>query len=459
MSALLPLVKNQPQTSFLITYSQVDPLKIVSKEDFSHAVLSAFQEVPGSSVEYWCTSEEAHEELGFHYHMVVKLKSARRWKAVKDALFEAKQIVVHFAVGHATYKLGFDYVCKEDPNPLKSDPHPHCSEIGNSNRNLGKRKHPEEDTPAPIANIEVKAAKKKRLSAGEIRKFIIQEDIRSSTHLMAIAQERSDAGEDDLADYCMNLRSEAKVTEVIDMAWMLFDAKKKMDRRKKSRIDLIKEAAGEDCPSECNGKWLVMAEEVITQNGFTVDGFSHSLYDLLKNGRQKYKNILIMGPANCGKTFILSPLQEVFSTFANPAQNKYAWLGAEDAEIIFLNDFRWSPEVIEWQVLLNLLEGSKVNLPAPKNHYSKDITVSSDVPIFATSIDEIVKTNGDPEKRQQETYMMAARWKVFQFSRQIEEEKQKKVPCCKKCFSQLVLRGEPKPKRTFTFKRVRSYSE
>ena len=54
------------------------------------------------------------------------------------------------------------------------------------------------------------------------------------------------------------------------------------------------------------------------------------------------RNILIVGPADCGKTFLLSPLREIFNTFNDPGSDKYAWLGAEEAEIIFLNDFRQS---------------------------------------------------------------------------------------------------------------------
>ena len=101
-----------------------------------------------------------------------------------------------------------------------------------------------------------------------------------------------------------------------------------------------------------------------------------------------------------------------------------------------------------------------MKLPAPKNKCSKDISLTSDVPIFATSIGEIRKTSGDKTNREEENNMMAARWKVFQFSKPIEEKAQKQVVSCKKCFAKLVLLGEPKPKRKFTFvKRKRSLSE
>ena len=49
--------------------------------------------------------------------------------------------------------------------------------------------------------------------------------------------------------------------------------------------------------------------------------------------------------------------------------------------VIFLNDFRWSSELIHWETL--------VHFPLPKNHFSKGLIISSNVPIFATSKSKI----------------------------------------------------------------------
>ena len=49
---------------------------------------------------------------------------------------------------------------------------------------------------------------------------------------------------------------------------------------------------------------------------------------------------MIVGPANTAKTFLLNPLLSMFHAFANPATGTYAWIGAHDAEIIVLNEFR-----------------------------------------------------------------------------------------------------------------------
>ena len=99
---------------------------------------------------------------------------------------------------------------------------------------------------------------------------------------------------------------------------------------------------------------------------------------------------MITGSANCGKTFLLDPLTLIFDTFCNPASGSFAWVGVQNAECIFLNDFRWLPQVIPWHDLLLMLEGHVVHLPAPKTHFAKDISLTSDTPIFCTGKHRLV---------------------------------------------------------------------
>ena len=91
--------------------------------------------------------------------------------------------------------------------------------------------------------------------------------------------------------------------------------------------------------------------------------------------KREVHNIMIIGPANCAKTFLLSPLRKIFNTFSNPANDKYSWLEAKT--------LRWKSEMIAWKELLLLLAGQTVHLRSPKNPYSSDICIDSDVPIVA----------------------------------------------------------------------------
>ena len=158
----------------------------------------------------------------------------------------------------------------------------------------------------------------------------------------------------------------------------------------------------------------------------------------MDKGRGKYRNILVKGSANCGKTFLLNPLNVLYNTFSNPASSSSAWVGAESAEIIFLNDFRWSPQVLAWHDMLLLLEGQTVHLPAPKSHFAKDLVFDADTPIFCTGKHELIfiKAGCIDEK---ETEMMRVRWRIFSFFSQIPEHEQRDVPPCPRCFASFIL--------------------
>ena len=119
----------------------------------------------------------------------------------------------------------------------------------------------------------------------------------------------------------------------------------------------------------------------------------------------------------------------IYNTFCNPACSSFAWVGAEHAECIFLNDFRWSQQIISWHDFLLMLEGQLVHLPAPETHYTKDIVFDKDTPIFSTGKHAIVYIkNVVIDKR--ETEMMSVIWRVFNFNYQIPTEEQRDIlPC------------------------------
>ena len=137
-----------------------------------------------------------------------------------------------------------------------------------------------------------------------------------------------------------------------------------------------------------------MATDILNRNGIDVIVFAEAVRILLEKGHGKYRNIYLKGPANCGKTFLLNPLNLIYHTFSNPGTTTFAWVEAEYADVIFLNDFRWSKQIIPWHDLFLMLEGQLVHLPAPKSHYGKDATLSSDVPLFCTAKEEISFVKG-----------------------------------------------------------------
>ena len=158
-----------------------------------------------------------------------------------------------------------------------------------------------------------------------------------------------------------------------------------------------------------------------------------SVTNLLDKGRGKFHNIPLVGPANSAKTFPLQPLTVIFETFSNPTTATFAWVGAEHSEVIFLNDFHWSPQMKPWHDLLLMLAGQPVQLPAPKSHFCKDILFHKDTPIFGTSKHELVFVRGGVVD-EKETEMMQVRWRIFHLSHQIRQQNRRAVPPCGKCF-------------------------
>ena len=127
---------------------------------------------------------------------------------------------------------------------------------------------------------------------------------------------------------------------------------------------------------------------------------------------------MLIGPTNCGKSFLLNPIELMFKTFVNPAIDRYAWVGLDECEVAYSNDSRWTPEIIAWSDFLLLLEGQTVHPPQPKNQFATDICIdrTNTIPFLATSkaaFEFIGKYNARDER---EIDMMCARWRTFQFS-------------------------------------------
>ena len=70
-----------------------------------------------------------------------------------------------------------------------------------------------------------------------------------------------------------------------------------------------------------------MAKEVLARNSIVRDDFAEAVGLLLDKGRGKYLNVYLKGPCNCGKTFLLNPLNTIYKTFSNPIQPLQRLLG------------------------------------------------------------------------------------------------------------------------------------
>lgn len=181
-------------------------------------------------------------------------------------------------------------------------------------------------------------------------------------------------------------------------------------------------------PCVCEGEWLKCVKEILHLNNIDEKQYANALYSQLLEGRGKFKNIMLVGVFNCGKTFLVKPLRTLYqhSLFENPANTKFGWVGVEKTSVILLQDFRWERELICWNDLLLLLEEDEtVKFPTPRNTHREDIVIpnTSKVAIFATSKTKIFYPNPDDKKEQD---MMDSRWKIFKFTHALPRMSERK---------------------------------
>ena len=228
------------------------------------------------------------------------------------------------------------------------------------------------------------------------------------------------------------------VSDIVKTVWDMENAEATLQRSRKSRLLLLEEAGEGDCVDGCDGQWRLCAQEILEKNYIGVELFCTAVNTLSLCDRGKNSNLLLTGPTNGRKSFLLNPLKVIYRTFCNPAMGTFAWLGVENAKCILLKDFRWSAQIIPWHDLLLMLEGDVVHVPVPKTHYSTNICLQKDTLIFATGKGPLIYIkNGVID--QQETYMMSSRWRISKLHHQIPREAQREILPCQRCFCQLIM--------------------
>ena len=125
------------------------------------------------------------------------------------------------------------------------------------------------------------------------------------------ADDRMQEGLFDLANFLFS-RTQKSIQELIVKSWMLKNASSEIQRDEITRIQKVRNAAVEACVDGCNGSWLECVIEVFPLNGMEVAGFASYMFELLAQGRGKFRNIMIYGQTNCAKTFMLKPLKCIF---------------------------------------------------------------------------------------------------------------------------------------------------
>lgn len=163
-----------------------------------------------------------------------------------------------------------------------------------------------------------------------------------------------------------------------------------MVRPQKTRFQILSDSMNFECDGSCDGQWLTKCLDNLDKNNIVRDDFSDALFNLINFGRSKYCNLMLRSSKLWQNIPHKTNAKQSITVSRTQHPVLFAQVGAEEAEFIILNDFRWSSKLIPWYDFLLLLEGEPVHLPAPKFHFSKDIVLQKDTPIVCTSSEQIV---------------------------------------------------------------------
>ena len=106
--------------------------------------------------------------------------------------------------------------------------------------------------------------------------------------------------------------------------WSVENAEMDVQRGHSLRLEILRDTLGDaNCVEGCDGVWYRKATEILRANNINLYFFAGLVRQVLENGRKKNNNILLVGPTNCGKSFLLNPLEDIYVTFMNPTVGKY----------------------------------------------------------------------------------------------------------------------------------------
>lgn len=407
----------------------------MSREEFATEVANAYKKERIPLARYVIVKEfhkrrdpETGDRLP-HFHMAVNSSVGHRWLRIRNRL-EKEGVKVSFE-SFNSYSEAARYLLEEskakkvqelDRRPVFSLEHGPTRGVRCVTDVVRPAAEEEGDAPDP---------KSVRLRPGDLYDIVIDNDIRDLTSLRMFAHT-----DRRLVSFCMQHRS--NLDSYLEEAWDLRDARRKFDRSQKSRLRILEEAAQSPCL--CGGKYGVAVRELLVLQKCREE-FPRAMYAAVRDGRRKGRNVFVVGVGDCGKSFVMQPLAEVFDTFESPEAGSFPLVGLEQKEAVLIEDFRWEQgkELLPFDTMLRWLEGIRFMLKRPKGQFAKDLLYTKDSPMFFTGPRRLVRYIGG-RVDDVDTGMFDLRFVYFVFKSKIEKP-DRKIVKCPACWAALILEG------------------
>ena len=240
-------------------------------------------------------------------------------------------ITMHYSSCHHNYYSAWLYASKSDREFKESSGHPDlCNQGGprteeasrcrtQSARRAEDTEQGEDGDESSNSDSESDGNKsnnprKRHLSAFEVSEIVIEKQIRSVTELHALAREQKSQGKTDLAEFILNRvprrglryhedcvghgerRSDTTTFTKEENAAARRGKRRRLCRRMRWPVATL-------CPGD------------LEENDIGVELFRTAVNELLLRDQGKNRNLLLTGPTNCGKSFLLNPLKVIYRTF------------------------------------------------------------------------------------------------------------------------------------------------
>ena len=386
----------------------------------------------GVQLEEAACFKEPHEDGRPHLNLVVRAATQFKWKAVADK-FREKGVYVNFAPNIKTWMDGVVYgkVASEHKGAERLDPEP--------------QQWKREGQPTPLEEFLPKQwrqsgfVRQTRLTNLAFFDLCVQHGVQTETELWAKATQLSEQGDRAMLAYLLEHDGEGQLGKVLKAT----AAKERVRRKGLSREALLEEfVANKSCTCEEQGHCFTLMKDLLRKNG--LEGtFQKEVLGALRSGRAKMRNICLVGAANCGKSFLLEGLLEVFHTYVRPDGGSHQLEDVLDKELVFLNDFEYdaaAKEWMTWQYLKNFLEGAAVTVSRPKNK-GGNVSFKDKVPVFLTAPREVALYRYGREVAH-ETKQMQKRIRYLELSYEVPDEERKEVlHVCGHCSARVYLEG------------------
>ena len=402
-----------------------------SRQQFGQLMVKAHEECNVTIVETACFLEP-HASGQMHHNCLVRSDGQYRWKTTAERLFQHHRVSVNFGSNIKTWQEDVVYgkVASEHKGPELLDKAP-TQWVPN-----GAPVPLEEHLPRHMRQPGF--VRKVKLTNLAFLDFVRNHSLKTEEEAWALATDLEEKGDKGLMAFLLD----NDVATQLAKAHKAVHAKENARRSKLTRVQILEECMQNGaCTCASPGKCYTLMKKTLLDNH--MEGpFQKDVYDTLVAGRQKERNLCLLGSTNMAKSYLYKPLVLIYKTYERPDGGSHQLEELLGKELIFLNDFEYDEDAKKWcgwGYFKRFLEGGKMPAACPKNRGgNQDFT--KDSPVFLTAPQEVALHRGK-KKDEGETEQMNSRIKYRRLTYTIPPGEREEVDPCAHCGARVYLEG------------------